>query len=66
MVIHPVPRRAAAVRGALPVGLPPVLTGWATGRAGKGSSAAAPHSTAAGGPVPYPRAFPGTFEAVLR
>ncbi|MGW2406164.1 hypothetical protein ACWCXK_16720 [Streptomyces sp. NPDC001739] len=66
MVIHPVPRRAAAVPGAPCAGLPPVLTGRATGPAGRGSSAAARHSAPAGGPFPYPRALPRTVEAVRR
>ncbi|GAB7034738.1 hypothetical protein AB0G35_09215 [Streptomyces sp. NPDC021749] len=56
MVIRPVPRRAAAVLGAPPAGLLPVLGGRTTGRAGQGSSAAPPHSTAtAGGPLARPR-----------
>ncbi|BDM68607.1 ribonuclease N1 [Streptomyces nigrescens] len=48
MVIRPVPRRAAAVLGALLAGLLLVLTGCTTGRAGQGSSAGPPHSTTAG------------------
>ncbi|UZJ32323.1 ribonuclease domain-containing protein [Streptomyces endophytica] len=47
MVIRPVPRRAAAVLGALLAGLLLALTGCTTGRAEQGSSAGPPHSTAA-------------------
>lgn len=62
MVIRPVPRRAAAL-GAPPAGPLPGLTGRTTGRAGQGSSAAPPHTTAtAGGPLSDPR----TCRAVLR